>query len=206
MTDEQAAEFQKLVVESNTSFLSYASRIVYISLRKNFGFGKKRMLTLNRNSVDLTENYISRYTPEGLPQSDAEYAVDSYYGMRIRLRDYIHFDPEDEIWGLRPFGTTDFPFPATTAKERESRKQYLHYANTLSFYVREMWCGMALELYSTNGFGNGRLRRLFADPVQRYKSLIKMYINEDKEMMIFEKKSVLDDFNKMNIFPTEYNI
>lgn len=205
MTDDQAKEFQKLVVESNTSFLSYASRIVYISLRKNFGFGRKRMVALNRNSVDLTENYISRYTPEGLPQEAAEYAVDSYYGMRIRLRD-VRFDPETEIWDLLPFGADDFYSRATTAKERERRKMYLHYANTLSFYVREMWCGMALVLSRTNQFGESRLHRLFAEPVRRYKVMIRLYLNGDQAELSAEKQAVLDEFNQMGIFPKEYNI
>lgn len=205
MTDDQAKEFQKLVVGSNTSFLSYASRIVYISLRKNFGFGEKRMKRLNRNSVDLTENYISRYTPEGLPQEAAEYAVDSYYGMRIRLRD-VHFDPEEEMWDLRPFGAWDFHSPAASSKERERRKMYLHYANTLSFYVREMWCGMALELSRTNQFGKSRLHRLFAEPVQWYKAMIRLYLNGDQAGLAAEKQAVLDEFNQMEIFPKEYNI
>lgn len=204
MAGEQKEKFQKMVVELNTSFLSYASRIVYISLRNNFQFGKKRMKKLNRNSVDLTESYISRYTPEGVPQEAPEYAVDSYYGMRMRLRDF-GFDPETEMWGLTPFGSDDFPSPAATAKERERRKMHLHYANTISFYVREMWCGMALELHATNRFGADRLRRVFSTPVQRYMVTIRMYLRGDNAAMHTEKQATLDTFNKMKIFPKEYN-
>lgn len=204
MTDDQDKKFQKMVVELNTSFLSYASRIVYISLRNNFRFGEKRMKRLNRNSVDLTESYISRYTPDGLSQESADYAVDSYYGMRMRMRDF-GFNPETEMWGLTPFGDDDFSSPATTVRERERRKMYLHYANTLSFYVREMWCGMALELHDTNGFGAGRLRRVFSMPVQRYMAMIRLYLCGDNDSLRVEKQAILNSFNKLGIFPIEYN-
>lgn len=202
MTATESKILTEMAMQANSEYINYVSRLIYIQLYQAFNFRKKNMKRLNDVAYDLTEGYIKRYTPEDVPMQDEDYAVDSYFGMRLRLEE-IGFDPETVIWGTVPFGADDFPAPSESAKEREQRKMYLHYANQLAFYQREMMCGVALALHSEFGFGKRRLERLFAPVAQRYRELMQKFLVDDRLWMRGEMLSVLDEYNKMGIFTKE---
>lgn len=203
MTQEEADVIREKNERTNVAYLNYASRLVYVSLHENAGFGIDRMQVFCDKSYDTTQDYIAFYTADDCP--DEEYAVDSYYGMRKYLLG-IGFDPEIEFWCDVPFGDGDFPSPSVSAKERERRKMYLHYANTLSFYTREMLCGYAIELHQTNGFGATRLHRVFAEPVKRYLQLMRWYLVQDKQKVLGEMQRSLDAYNALGYFTYQAKI
>lgn len=197
VSDAEIEEIRERGERTNMMYLRHISRLVYVSLHENAGFGADRMQTFCDKSYDTTNDYIEFYTADNAP--DEEYAVDSYYGMRKYLLAF-GYDPEKEFWTDAPFGEGDFPSPAQSARERERRKMYLHYANALSFYTREMLCGYAIELHGTNHFGATRLRRVFEQPVQQYLHTMRLYLVQDKAAVMKEMQKSLDAYNGLGYF------
>lgn len=185
-------------IASNSAFLNYANRLAYISVRENAGFGIERMGRLNALSYDVTKAYVDLYTPIGVEMEDTEYAVDSYYAIRNALRD-AGFLPERELWGDRPFRSAALG----SERERAIAKRRVEYANTLSFYVREMLCGIALTLHQEFGFGTVRLRRVFSPVAERYVGTMRMYTGGDTQYVMAERRRVLAAYNDMGIFGME---
>lgn len=205
ISDAEADSLTKRNIKTNSAYLNYVSRMMYVSIHDNAGFGKDRLKKLNEITYESIQWYIQRYSPEDVEQKDEDYAVDSYYGMRRHLQMW-GFEPEEELWQDVPFGDGDFPSPPTSARERERRKMYLHYANTLSFYVREMLCGIVGTLHEEFGLGTVRLRRILEPVKERYLRTMRFYLIQDKAYVLAEMRQILSAFNEMGAFSKEYTL
>lgn len=122
MTQEEADVIREKNERTNVAYLNYMSRLVYVSLHENAGFGIDRMQVFCDKSYDTTQDYIAFYTADECP--DEEYAVDSYYGMRKYLLG-IGFDPETEFWQDVPFGGWGLPFPFGVGERARTEKDVL---------------------------------------------------------------------------------
>lgn len=202
ITSYQIRKQREENIRKNTSFLNYASRRLMISVRENAGFGVERIRRLNENAVELGRSYIERYSDDGYNESDADYAVNSYYALRRELRD-IGWDPEAELWQTKPFVRPRMGFPTSIRKIQDN---YVWYANQMSFYVREMLCMSALELHQTNGFGVERLNRVFHPIRDDWFRLMRIYITMNEEDTDAEKKRILGRFNELGIFEKEEDL
>lgn len=144
-------------MRSNDRFLNYAHRSIILSVRENAGFGAERMARLVDGSYWIGRGYIDKYSP--MAKTDDEYAIDSYYAMRVELG-YIGYDPSVELWTDVPFTIADMGLCGKqTASMRVENAFYLEFANKMSFYVREMVAMVALHLHQEDGFGATRIRR-----------------------------------------------
>lgn len=76
---------------------------------------------------------------------------------------------------------------------------------TNMMYLRHISRLVYVSLHENAGFGADRLRRVFSTPGWRYMVTIRMYLRGDNAAMHAEKQATLDAFNKMKIFPIEYN-
>lgn len=116
--------------------LNYAHRSIILSVRENAGFGAERMARLVDGSYWIGRGYIDKYSP--MAKTDDEYAIDSYYAMRVELG-YVGYDPSVELWPDVPFSVADMGLRGKqTASMRAENAFYLEFANKMSFYVREM--------------------------------------------------------------------
>lgn len=73
-------------------------------MRENAGFGAERMARLVDGAYWIGRGYIDKYSP--IAKTDEEYAIDSYYAMRVELG-YIGYDPSVELWPDVPFSIAD---------------------------------------------------------------------------------------------------
>ena len=91
-------------MRSNDRFLNYAHRSIILSVRESAGFGAERMARLVDGAYWIGRGYIDKYSP--MAKTDDEYAIDSYYAMRVELG-YIGYDPSVELWSDVPFTIAD---------------------------------------------------------------------------------------------------
>ena len=191
-------------MRSNDRFLNYAHRSIILSVRDNAGFGAERMSRLIDGSYCIGRDYIDRYGQH--EKTDEDYAVDSYYAMRRELL-YIDWDPSREIWPDNPFMLADMEFVGhQSAAKRAENDAYIHFANLLSFYVREMAAMVALHLHDTDGFGATRLSRVFDPFVEDWRRLMARYLHKDREGLVAEMRRMLDRYNACPVFPSEYTL
>ena len=191
-------------MRSNDRFLNYAHRSIVLSIRDNAGFGAERMTRLIDGSYCIGRDYIDRYGPH--EKTDEDYAVDSYYAMRRELL-YIDWDPSREIWPDNPFMLADKELVGhQSAAKRAENDAYIHFANLLSFYVREMAAMAAIQLHDTDGFGATRLSRVFNPFVADWRRLMARYLHKDREGLVAEMRRMLDRYNACPVFPAEYTL
>ena len=191
-------------MRSNDRFLNYAHRSIVLSIRDNAGFGAERMTRLIDGSYCIGRDYIDRYGPH--EKTDEDYAVDSYYAMRQELL-YIGWDPSREIWPDNPFMLADMELVGhQSAAKRAENDAYIHFANMLSFYVREMATMAAIQLHDTDGFGAVRLSRVFDPFVADWRRLMARYLHKDREGLVAEMRRMLDRYNACPVFPAEYTL
>lgn len=203
LTPEQEERQRKNNIRNNEQYLNYISRCLMLSVRNNAGFGAVRLKRFNSGAYDISSEYIREYgMAKG--QADYEYARDSYYAMRRDLQ-YIGWEPEAELWQTDPFDWRDFPTPGwgIPASERRKREDYLYYANQLSFYVRELLCGAALELHHTSGFGADRISRVMHPCRDRWLGLMRIYFTMDRVAVEKEMRAMLQEFNECGVFEKE---
>lgn len=191
-------------MRSNDRFLNYAHRSIVLSIRDNAGFGAERMTRLIDGSYCIGRNYIERFSQ--MEKTDEDYAVDSYYAMRRELL-YIGWDPSREIWPDNPFMLADMELVGhQSAAKRAENDAYIHFANLLSFYVREMATMAAIQLHDTDGFGATRLSRVFDPFVADWRRLMARYLHKDREGLVAEMRRTLDRYNACPVFPAEYTL
>ena len=191
-------------MRSNDRFLNYAHRSIVLSIRDNAGFGAERMTRLIDGSYCIGRDYIDRYGPH--EKTDEDYAVDSYYAMRRELL-YIDWDPSREIWPDNPFMLADMELVGhQSAAKRAENDAYIHFANLLSFYVREMAAMAAIQLHDADGFGATRLSRVFDPFVADWRRLMARYLHKDREGLVAEMRRMLDRYNACPVFPAEYTL
>ena len=191
-------------MRSNDRFLNYAHRSIILSVRDNAGFGAERMSRLIDGSYCIGRDYIDRYGPHD--KTDEDYAVDSYYAMRRELL-YIDWDPSREIWPDNPFMLADMELVGhQSAAKRAENDAYIHFANLLSFYVREMAAMAAIQLHDADGFGATRLSRVFDPFVADWRRLMARYLHKDREGLVAEMRRMLDRYNACPVFPAEYTL
>ena len=191
-------------MRSNDRFLNYAHRSIILSVRENAGFGAERMARLVDGSYYIGRDYIERYGPH--EKTDEDYAVDSYYAMRRELL-YIGWDPSVELWRDNPFSLADMELVGhQSAMRRAENEEYVRFANTMSFYVREMAAMVALHLHDTDGFGATRLSRVFDPFVADWRRLMARYLHKDREGLVAEMRRMLDRYNACPVFQAEYTL
>ena len=191
-------------MRSNDRFLNYAHRAIVLSVRDNAGFGDVRMARLIDGSYYIGRDYIDRFSP--LEKTDEDYAVDSYYAMRRELL-YIGWDPSVELWRDNPFSLADMELVGhQSAMRRAENDEYVRFANTMSFYVREMATMAAIQLHDTDGFGAVRLSRVFDPFVADWRRLMARYLHKDRDGLVAEMRRMLDRYNACPVFPAEYTL
>ena len=200
----EEAKFRKKSARNNDRFLNYAHRSIVLSVRDNAGFGDARMARLIDGSYYIGRDYIERFSP--LEKTDEDYAVDSYYAMRRELL-YIDWDPSRQIWPDNPFSLTDMGITGhQSAAKRAENDAYIHFANLLSFYVREMATMAAIQLHDADGFGATRLSRVFDPFVADWRRLMARYLHKDREGLVAEMRRMLDRYNACPLFQSEYTL
>lgn len=218
-TEAELKDQERRNIKSNNTYLNYASRCLLLAVRAE-GFGVDRLGRFNTQSQQLGRAYIEQYTvrecitsveellagaePEYRDAADSEYAVDSYYALRRDLN-LFGWNPEVELWETNPFTEADCR-PASTVRERQKRADFLWYANSISFYIREMLCMAAMELHNTNGYGVDRLNRVMHPVRDRWLKLMHLYLAMDKAAVEAEMKAVLKEFNSIGLFAKEYEL
>ncbi len=203
-SDAEVERIQKKNMRSNDRFLNYAHRSVILSVRENSGFGAERMHRMIEGAYWVGRGYIDKYTP--LEKADDEYGVDSYYAMRQKLQ-YIGYDPSVELWGDTPYTLADMDLRGTqTASMRDENAWYLHFANKMSFYVREMAAMVAIHLHETDGFGVIRLKRCLDPFAAEWDGLMRMYLHKDRNGVVAEMHRILDRYNSCPIFKQEFTL
>lgn len=191
-------------MRSNDRFLNYAHRSIILSVRENAGFGAERMARLVDGSYWIGRGYIDKYSP--MAKTDDEYAVDSYYAMRVELG-YIGYDPSVELWPDVPFTIADMGLSGKqTASMRTENAFYLEFANKMSFYVREMATMVALHLHQEDGFGTTRIRRSMGQFRDEWMGLMRIYLRKDKAGVLQEMRRMLDRYNACPIFKDEFTL
>ena len=191
-------------MRSNDRFLNYAHRSIILSVRENAGFGAERMARLVDGAYWIGRGYIDRYSP--MAKTDDEYAIDSYYAMRLEL-EYIGYDPSVELWPDVPFSIADMDLHGEqSASMRAENPLYLEFAKTLSFYVREMAAMVALHLHQEDGFGATRIRRSMETFRDDWMRLMRIYLRKDKAGVLREMRQMLDRYNACPIFKDEFTL
>lgn len=191
-------------MRSNDRFLNYAHRSIILSVRENAGFGAERMARLVDGSYWIGRGYIDRYSP--MAKTDDEYAIDSYYAMRLEL-EYIGYDPSVELWPDVPFSIADMDLHGEqSASMRAENTLYLEFAKKMSFYVREMAAMVAIHLHQEDGFGATRIRRSMETFREDWMELMRIYLRKDKEGVLQEMRRMLDRYNACPIFKDEYTL
>lgn len=201
---EEEAKFKRKSERNNDRFLNYAHRSIVLSIRDNAGFGDVRMARLIDGSYYIGRNYIDRYRPH--EKTDEDYAVDSYYAMRRELL-YIGWDPSVELWRDNPFSLADMELVGhQSAMRRAENDGYVQFANTMSFYVREMATMAAIQLHDADGFGAVRLSRVFDPFVADWMGLMRIYLRRDRAGLQAEMRRLLERFNRCAVFQAEYTL
>ena len=191
-------------MRSNDRFLNYAHRSIILSVRESAGFGAERMARLVDGSYWIGRGYIDRYSP--MAKTDDEYAIDSYYAMRLEL-EYIGYDPSVELWPDVPFTIADMDLHGKqTASVRAENALYLEFAKKMSFYVREMAAMVALHLHQEDGFGATRIRRSMDTFRSEWIGLMRIYLRKDKAGVLQEMRRMLDRYNACPIFKDEFTL
>lgn len=191
-------------MRSNDRFLNYAHRSIILSVRENAGFGEKRMARLVDGSYWIGRGYIDRYSP--MAKTDDEYAIDSYYAMRLEL-EYIGYDPSVELWPDVPFSIADMDLHGEqSASMRAENTLYLEFSKKMSFYVREMAAMVAIHLHQEDGFGATRIRRSMETFREDWMELMRIYLRKDKEGVLQEMRRMLDRYNACPIFKDEFTL
>lgn len=191
-------------MRSNDRFLNYAHRSIILSVRENAGFGAERMARLVDGSYWIGRGYIDKYSP--MEKTDDEYAIDSYYAMRVELG-YIGYDPSVELWPDVPFSIADMDLRGKqTASMRTENAFYLEFANKMSFYVREMAAMVDLHLHQEDGFGATSIRRSMGQFRDEWIGLMRIYLRKDKAGVLQEMRRMLDRYNACPIFKDEYTL
>ena len=200
----EEARFKRKSERNNDRFLNYAHRSIVLSIRDNAGFGDVRMARLIDGSYYIGRDYIDRYGPH--EKTDADYAVDSYYAMRRELC-YIGWDPSVELWRDDPFSLADMELVGhQSAMRRAENDGYVGFANTMSFYVREMAAMAAIQLHDADGFGAVRLSRVFDPFVADWMGLMRIYLRRDRAGLQAEMRRMLERFNRCAVFQAEYTL
>ena len=201
---EEEAKFKRKSERNNDRFLNYAHRSIVLSIRDNAGFGDVRMARLIDGSYYIGRDYIDRYGPH--EKTDEDYAVDSYYAMRQELC-YIGWDPSVELWRDNPFSLADMKLVGhQSAMRRAENDEYVRFANTMSFYVREMATMAAIQLHDADGFGAVRLSRVFDPFVADWMGLMRIYLRRDRAGLQAEMRRMLERFNRCAVFQAEYTL
>ena len=201
---EEEAKFRRQSERNNDRFLNYAHRSIVLSIRDNAGFGDVRMARLIDGSYYIGRDYIDRFSPH--EKTDEDYAVDSYYAMRRDLL-YIGWDPSVELWRDNPFSLADMGITGhQSAAKRAENDAYIHFANMMSFYVREMAAMAALQLHDADGFGAVRFSRVFDPFVADWMGLMRLYLHRDRAGLVAEMRRMLERFNRCPVFRTEYTL
>ena len=201
---EEEAKFKRKSERNNDRFLNYAHRSIVLSIRDNAGFGDVRMARLIDGSYYIGRDYIDRYGPH--EKTDEDYAVDSYYAMRRELL-YIGWDPSVELWRDNPFTLADMELNGhQSAMRRAENDGYVGFANTMSFYVREMATMAVLQLHDADGFGAVRLSRVFDPFVADWMGLMRIYLRRDRTGLQAEMRRMLERFNRCAVFRAEYTL
>lgn len=201
---EEEAKFKRKSERNNDRFLNYAHRSILLSVRDNAGFGDVRMCRLIDGSYTVGRDYIDRFSPH--EKTDEDYAVDSYYAMRQELL-YIGWDPSVELWRDNPFSLADMELVGhQSAMRRAENDEYVRFANTMSFYVREMATMTAIRLHDADGFGAVRLSRVFDPFVADWMGLMRIYLRRDRAGLQAEMRRMLERFNRCAVFQAEYTL
>ena len=191
-------------MRSNDRFLNYAHRSIILSVRENAGFGAERMARLVDGAYWIGRGYIDKYSP--MAKTDDEYAIDSYYAMRVEL-EYIGYDPSVELWSDVPFSIADMDLHGEqSASMRAGNTLYLEFAKKMSFYVREMAAMVALHLHQEDGFGATRIRWSMGQFRDEWIGLMRIYLRKDKAGVLQEMRQMLDRYNACPIFKDEYTL
>ena len=191
-------------MRSNDRFLNYAHRSIILSVRENAGFGAERMARLVDGAYWIGRGYIDKYSP--IAKTDDEYAIDSYYAMRLEL-EYIGYDPSVELWSDVPFSIADMDLHGEqSASMRAENALYLEFSKKMSFYVREMAAMVALHLHQEDGFGATRIRRSMGQFRDEWIGLMRIYLRKDKAGVLQEMRRMLDRYNACPIFKDEFTL
>ena len=191
-------------MRSNDRFLNYAHRSIILSVRENAGFGAERMARLVDGAYWIGRGYIDKYSP--IAKKDDEYAIDSYYAMRLEL-EYIGYDPSVELWSDVPFSIADMDLHGEqSASMRAENALYLEFSKKMSFYVREMAAMVALHLHQEDGFGATRIRRSMGQFRDEWIGLMRIYLRKDKAGVLQEMRQMLDRYNACPIFKDEFTL
>lgn len=203
-SEHERERITKKNMRSNDRFLNYAHRSIILSVRKNAGFGAERMARLVDGAYWIGRGYIDKYSP--MAKTDDEYAIDSYYAMRIEL-EYIGYDPSVELWPDVPFTIADMCLHGEqSASMRAENTLYLEFAKKMSFYVREMAAMVALHLHQEDGFGATRIRRSMETFRGEWIGLMRIYLRKDKAGVLQEMRRMLDRYNACPIFKDEFTL
>ena len=120
---------------------------------------------------------------------------------------YIGWDPSVELWRDNPFSLADMELVGhQSAMRRAENDEYVRFANTMSFYVREMATMAALQLHDADGFGATRLSRVFDPFVADWRRLMARYLHKDREGLVAEMRRMLDRYNACPVFQAEYTL
>ena len=203
-SDHERERIAKKNMRSNDRFLNYAHRSIILSVRDNAGFGAERMARMVDGAYWIGHGYIDKYSP--MAKTDDEYAIDSYYAMRLEL-EYIGYDPSVELWSDVPFSIADMDLHGEqSASMRAENTLYLEFAKKMSFYVREMAAMVALHLHQEDGFGATRIRRSMETFRDDWMRLMRIYLRKDKAGVLQEMRQMLDRYNACPIFKDEYTL
>lgn len=197
-TEQQVKAAEQRAIDTNNRYLNYADRMLCVSLHENAGFGYKRFSRYNTESLALGRAYVEKYGMED--EEPEEYAVNSYYALRIALRDY-GWEPEEHLWKDSIFDT--FKADGNSRAIRDKHKDRLEYVKGISFYVREMLCMAALWLREEHGWAETRLNRVFRPVVENYLETMRLYLRctSDGDRKHNERiKKATADFNALGIF------
>lgn len=203
-TGPELAQINDENILNAQKYMNFASRSMMVALREKAGFGAERFKRFNDGHSSLGREYVQEYAVEGEPR---EYAVDSYWALRRDLMAECGWDPSLFLWGEEPFHPEELAGAAygyTDELTLRERKQYLDFANRMSFYVRELLTMGAKELHDTNGFGISRLSSVFSACRVDWFGLMLVYLQTmDPKAVQAEMQKMLDRFNRMGIFGAE---
>lgn len=170
-TEEQLQEQERKAIKHNNRILDYADQMLCLSLRENAGFGYRRFLKYNNESVELGRYYVDRFTMDD--EAPEEYAVSSYYALALNLKDW-GWNPEEHLWKESVFDK--YPPDHNSAAMRKQHKIRMEYVKGISFYVREMLCMAALWMREELGWAEIRLDRVFRQVVEEYLESMRDYL------------------------------
>lgn len=186
------------------NYLHFASRSMLLAVREKAGFGRERMRQFNDGHSSLGREYVRDWAVDGAPK---EYAVDSYWAILRDLMADCGFDPSIFLWGETPFREEELAgasYGYTDDVTIRERRQYLDFANKMSFYVRELLTMGAKELRDTNRFGLSRLSSVFSVCRVDWFGLMLVYLQTmDPAAVQEEMRKMLERFNGMGFFGQE---